>query len=288
MIDDKEVKDIVKDFIKEIANTPKFKNYDVNIRNVNSFAKILEEDKNCSNCQALIDCKNDIPGYRMVLRIDNDNYYFPVEPCKYCIQKERRNNFKALANLLYLPQNLLEADFEHFDVTPERVKVFDYANKFVASMMKHTFMKGLILNGEFGTGKTYYLACVANELARNGIPSLLVYFPDLVREIKNQMADGRLERTIDLLKTVDVLMLDDMGSEMMSSWLRDEILGPIINYRMVEEKPIFISTNLDAKQFQNYLTETKDNISDSTKGARIISRLETLVKKGSVGTKSYR
>ena len=39
-------------------------------------------------------------------------------------------------------------------------------------------------------------------------------------------------------------MLDDLGSENMSAWLRDEVLGPVLNYRVLECKPLFISSNI--------------------------------------------
>ena len=38
---------------------------------------------------------------------------------------------------------------------------------------------------------------------------------------------------------VPVLILDDIGSEMNTQWVRDEVLGPILQFRMLEELPTF-------------------------------------------------
>ena len=38
-------------------------------------------------------------------------------------------------------------------------------------------------------------------------------------------------------------MLDDIGSESMTSWMRDEVLGRILNYRMHKGLPTFFTSN---------------------------------------------
>ena len=79
-----------------------------------------------------------------------------------------------------------------------------------------------------------------------------------------------------MLKDVDVLMLDDLGSENMTSWLRDEILGPVINYRLMENKPVFISSNIKPGDLEEHLAidKAKENV---LKARRIISRLNDMV-----------
>ena len=88
------------------------------------------------------------------------------------------------------------------------------------------------------------------------------------------MTNGeRLEEIINRLKTIDVLMLDDLGSENLSSWLRDEILGPILNYRYEAHKPVCISSNLSIEELSEHFSKTSDSI-DTVKGARLMKRLQ--------------
>lgn len=50
-------------------------------------------------------------------------------------------------------------------------------------------------------------------------------------------------------------MIDDIGADSLSSWLRDDVLGVILQYRMQEELPTFFSSNLSLTQLeQQYLT----------------------------------
>ena len=92
------------------------------------------------------------------------------------------------------------------------------------------------------------------------------------------MGTPRFEELFNYLKSVDVLLLDDLGSENMTNWLRDDVLGPVLNYRLMAEKPVFISSNIDptTNDLLAHLSITKAK-SDELKGMRIKSRLEGLV-----------
>ncbi len=71
-------------------------------------------------------------------------------------------------------------------------------------------------------------------------------------------------------------MLADFGSENMTPWVRDEVLGPIINYRVLENKPVFISTNLKPAEIKTHLAIDKSS-EGSLKADRIVSRLNSLM-----------
>ncbi|MDI5788502.1 hypothetical protein PO124_09190 [Bacillus licheniformis] len=42
-----------------------------------------------------------------------------------------------------------------------------------------------------------------------------------------------------MVKSTPILMLDDIGAESMSSWVRDEVLGAILQHRMSQQLPTF-------------------------------------------------
>ena len=147
---------------------------------------------------------------------------------------------------------------------------------FIDDIKNNKFHKGLYLFGSFSIGKTYTLACIQNELAKIGIESLLIYFPDLVLELKNSIKELRYHQLINKLKAVDVLMFDDFGSENVTPWLRDEVLGPILNYRALEKKPLFITSNITPENLKDhFMCENTDE--DDLKASRITNRLNSLV-----------
>ena len=125
-----------------------------------------------------------------------------------------------------------------------------------------------------------YLSKLSSDFSsrENLISSALVYFPDLVSNIKSSFGNQEeFDKIIDDLKNVDVLLLDDLGSENMTPWVRDELFGPLINYRLMEKKPVFITSNVNpGDELKLHLSgdRTKQNL---LKANRIIARLLDLV-----------
>ncbi|BBP91450.1 hypothetical protein BsIDN1_50680 [Bacillus safensis] len=78
--------------------------------------------------------------------------------------------------------------------------------------------------------------------------------PEFVRELKNSLADHTLEEKLNMVKSTPILMLDDIGAESMTSWVRDELLGTILQYRMAEQLPTFFSSNFSPNELKHHFT----------------------------------
>lgn len=275
----------VNSFIEQLKKNPFLEGYDITSWNANDFSIFAEEHKNCAECKGLAACKNTNQGYAL----QYENSSFVLAPCKYKQEAKRQESENQKIKTLFIPKSILHADLKDLDAsTPNRKKIYEYIVKFIQNMKKRTFIKGLYIYGAFATGKTFILGCIANELARNGIESLIIYFPDLVVELKNAIGTSRLEELINYLKSVDVLFLDDLGSENMTPWLRDEILGPVLNYRLMEEKPVFISSNLNPGDELIEQLATSKSPADRLKAQRIVSRLNGLVQTIDLDNHSYK
>lgn len=266
-----------KEYINELKSLPELSMYDINEDNYIDFSNMINSINNCKNCKGLHECKNLSDGFVNDCIIEGGKYYFTTKPCKYKIDLKREAASQKHLNTLYISKNVLNAKLEDYRLTSEtRIKAFNYVKKFACEFSESNYMKGLCLCGPCGCGKTYLLSCLANELAKNSISSLLIYVPDLIRDLKNSLGTSRLEETMNMLKTVPVLILDDLGSEMMTQWVRDEIISPLLNYRMMDEKPVFISTNLSMKALHDHFASTNVD-EDNTKATRIMTRLQNLV-----------
>ena len=115
---------------------------------------------------------------------------------------------------------------------------------------------------------------LSNLFANSGIDSLLIYFPDLIRELKSLLNKAdEFEDRINMLKSVDVLMLDDIGAELPSAWVRDEILCPILNYRAQEGLPVFFSTNYTIEGLRDFYIRPDGSINSAD---RLMSRIKSL------------
>ena len=102
--------------------------------------------------------------------------------------------------------------------------------------------------------------------------------PELVREMKASIKDDSLQAKIDRFKHVPVLMLDDIGAESLSAWFRDEVLGSILQHRMMEELPVFFTSNYDLNQLEVHLSTSNRGDVETIKAGRIVERIRQLSK----------
>ena len=98
------------------------------------------------------------------------------------------------------------------------------------------------LIGVPGCGKTFLLECVANELIKKGVVvSYKTAFE--INELARLYHMGKSYDFSDCLN-VDVLIIDDLGTEPVLKNVTKEYLYNLINTRQLNNKPTFISTNL--------------------------------------------
>ena len=73
-------------------------------------------------------------------------------------------------------------------------------------------------------------------------------------------------------------MMDDIGADAMSSWIRDEVFGVILQYRMQEQLPTFFSSNFSMQELEKHLSVTQRGESEPLKAKRIMERIRYLTK----------
>ena len=101
------------------------------------------------------------------------------------------------------------------------------------------------------------------------------------------MAANSPDGKLDFLKNVDILLIDDIGAENVTSWGRDEILGTILQYRMNNKLSTFFTSNLTLEELENHLSITKNN-EDKIKARRIIERIKQLTEDKELVSKNRR
>lgn len=247
-----------------------------------SLMKLYEfssQSKNCGKCPSLDGCINMMQGYHPKLVINGNTIDLNYEVCPRKAVYDEKKKQEKLIQSLYVPKDILSAsldDFYQTDYSAGRMEAIEKATTFVEDYIPGKKQKGLYLHGSFGVGKTYLLGAIANELAKNRISSLIVYVPDFLREIKASISDNTLNDKIEMTKKAPVLMLDDFGAESMSSWARDEVIGPILQFRMLENLPTFFTSNFDFEGLQNHLTFSQRGEKEEVKAARIMERIKYL------------
>lgn len=231
-----------------------------------------EEYKNCCNCKNIVECKNKIEGFAYLPRIANETLLFEYKPCKY--KKELINKQKYLKNVKYFntPSDLEAASISDiYKSDKKRFGVITWLLDFLDNYLEDPKQKGLYLHGNFGCGKTYLIAAILNELANKGIKCAIIFWPEFLR----QAFYNDFNEKFDYVKNVPVLLIDDIGAENLTAWNRDEILCPLLQYRMENKLTTFFTSNLSISELKQHLSISKSGV-DEVKAGRIIARIEQL------------
>ena len=229
----------------------------------------IEELTHCKNCSNLFECKNKVKGYVYFPEKKESTLSFSYIPCKYKKRAMKEESEKKTS------QNILDnAKMKDIKITKNRAEVIKWIKEYYDKYDPYKTVKGLYLHGNFGTGKSFLIASLLNELKNKyGIRTENVYVPELLRKLKEDL--NLVGDKLYYLENVDILLLDDIGAEKVTEWGRDEILGTILQTRMNNGMPTFFTSNLNILELEAHLSIVK-NSEDSVKAKRIIERIKYL------------
>jgi len=181
---------------------------------------------------------------------------------------------KILNNVKYfnVPSTLREATISKIHKSDKnRFEAIMWLGEFLNNYEEKNNQKGLYLHGNFGCGKTYFIAALFNDLAKKGYKSAIIFWPEFLRQAFYDDFKEKYEE----IKNIPLLLIDDIGAENLTAWNRDEILCPLLQYRMDEGLTTFFTSNLTLEDLEEHLSNSKSGV-DVIKAGRIISRIKQL------------
>lgn len=248
---------------------------EIGMKYTSKLETVIENLKNCENCNGLNDCKNKVNGCVYYPKKNGENLDFNYVACKYknkFIEESKQNK-----TLTYgLSSELANATMSNVDINDgKRVELIKCLKKFYDEYPQNK--KGIYLHGSFGSGKTYLIAAILNELAKKNYKTVIMYYPEMLSRLKSTFdnTENSYSNMFDTIKTCDILLIDDIGAETVSNWNRDEILGTILQYRMENNLSTFFTSNLNLQELETHLSIVKNN-TDKVKARRIIERIKQL------------
>ncbi|TDF98910.1 primosomal protein DnaI [Paenibacillus piri] len=254
--------------------------------NLNRLHQYAVEYRNCSSCPGLDRCPNDMEGHYTLITVEADQdqqarVYDHKVACKKFLAQQSQQAIRGRIRSFYVDERALSEGYstiEILDKDADREEavglVYDYILKTRSDGLQR---QGLYLAGTFGTGKTFLMCYMLHELAKDGYTGAIVYMPDFAEDLKSMFNDPlRLKETVDALKETDLLVFDDIGAENLNPWLRDHVMGAILNYRM-NRKPTFFTSNHDLEALEKHFSFTSKDGDEQFKGRRIMDRIRPFV-----------
>ena len=243
------------------------------IKYTNTLKQCYTEDENCKNCKGLEFCNNEVKGCKYTPFIVDGNLNFSHRTCKY--ENKLLNSIEYVKDNYVFSVSKMIRNAKMKDIYTDdknRVEVIKWMTKFIKDYKAKKNVKGLYLSGNFGSGKSYLISAMINELVKDGYKGALVYYPEFLRSLKAAFGKD-FDDQFEYAKRADLLLIDDIGAENITNWSRDEILGPIIQYRMDENLPTFFTSNLTLEELEIHLSSSNGKI-DKLKAKRIIERIK--------------
>ncbi len=114
-------------------------------------------------------------------------------PCKIKYDEER---FEAeLITSHHMQRDTLNAKLKDIYMNHrDRLDVAMAADDICTAITNGEQVKGLYLYGPFGTGKSFILGAIANQLKSKKVRSTIIYLPEFIRTLKGGFKDGSLKR----------------------------------------------------------------------------------------------
>lgn len=132
-------------------------------------------------------------------------------------------------------------------------KVAEICRRFVRDF--DTEFNNLFFYGDTGVGKTFLSHCIAKELL--DATHSVVYFTaqELFENFaQKRFGDDETAGRTDAVYECDLLIIDDLGTELTNSFVNSELFY-CINERLTNRRATIISTNLSLKQFADTYSE---------------------------------
>lgn len=118
--------------------------------------------------------------------------------------------------------------------------------------------KWLFINGNCGTGKTFYAACICNAVIDKDFTAKFISISEIEREIWRA---GDKNEVYNDIKRYDLLVLDDFSAERDTAYMQ-EIAYNVIDTRLRSEKPVIITSNLTSAELSSPKDRAQERIFD--------------------------
>ncbi|MBQ6992159.1 MAG: ATP-binding protein [Clostridia bacterium] len=232
--------------LKKLGKTPDYLSNIYTCRNCKDTGYILEKDFKTSMCNCL------------------KQKLYNLEYNKSSLSNIEKQNFNYFNENLY--SDIVDEKKYSSPISPrENILDIKTATEQFINNFDNPEEKNLIFSGGTGLGKTFLSNCIVNELLKKGKTVMYQTAPVMLDSLISDLfaKPGEQKNLSENLLSVDLLVIDDLGTETINSMKFTE-LYKIINTRLLSQNgkitKTIISTNLDLKS----LLKTYDE--------RIISR----------------
>lgn len=159
-------------------------------------------------------------------------------------------------NLSYYPRVMINPERSTETYLDKAEKALKAAIELVKKISAgEGYVKGLLIEGPVGSGKTHLVSGIFNELVKNKRDVMFYVVPEFLEQSKEDMfSNGEGKGVFNKAKRAKVLILDDLGAHNYTPWSINQLYS-LINYRLNNELTTIITTNLNLLEIDTLLDQ---------------------------------
>ncbi len=185
--------------------------------------------------------------------------YIGATMCRCLLDLCRQEQKKELSLLSCGEHSFAAFRLDYYDEKPDAkygasprtimTRILDICQKYAKNFSAQS--GNLLFNGGTGLGKTMLSACIACEVAEKGYSVAYDSAQHLFAKLEKDRfhPDEESAQAVKKLKNCDLLILDDLGTELPGSFVV-AALYTLLNDRLLAGKPMLISTNLNIEEIK--------------------------------------
>ena len=181
-------------------------------------------------------------------------------------------------------ENLISQNINPIKFDTKKDMYWDGNRNEVMNYVKHQFklpyasQKGLYLHGQMGFGKTFLFKKFVLALIKHNYSVAFINVSRFQNYIYSCIdTEKNYKQELHKLSQCDYLFVDDIGSETINSFFRDNILLVILNNRMEDKKVTFLNSNYSYAQLLQYQQKNKKDREEQVMQAkRLLERIKAL------------
>ncbi len=177
--------------------------------------------------------------------------------------KKKNRYYLTILNGLYkegyIRKNYQNKSFENYNTSQVNKMAVEIIEDYTKECIENSETNGMIITGISGIGKTHLVAAIANKLIENGKIVLIGRLTMLLDKIKETFVDNTKSENelIELYSNIDMIIIDDLGTERISKWALEKLYS-IIENRNENRLPIIITTRFDKNGLSRRFREGQD------------------------------
>lgn len=110
----------------------------------------------------------------------------------------------------------------------------------------------LVLHGPYGCGKTHLATAILNECLKRGEAAYLNTVAAMLQMLRSAYGVGEFEVRWGYLRDVKVLLLDDLGAQKDTDWVKERLVE-LVDWRYRQGLPLVVTTNTNLEQAEGVI-----------------------------------